>query len=90
MARLLSLTLIDVTLPFVDPVGESPSGEILRLQEEAGLARRRLHSYEARAYGPQVTDPASLDRLERASVLAENRLRGANPAAPREREHFWE
>ena len=90
VARLLSLTLIDVTLPFVEPVGESLSGEILRLQEEACLARRRLHSYEARAYGPQVTDPAFLGRLERASVLAENRLRGANPAAPREREQFWE
>ena len=90
VARLLSLTLLDLTLPFTEPLGESPSGEILRLQEEARLARRRFHLYKARTYGPRFTDPVFLEQLERASVLAENRLRGANPAAPRGREHFWE
>lgn len=60
---------------------ESPGAQSLRLQEEARLARKRLQLYKARTYGPGATDPALLFELERAFLLAENRLRWANPAA---------
>ena len=60
---------------------ESTGAECLRLQEEARLARKRFQLYKARAYGPGVTDLALLFKLERAFVVAENRLRQANPAA---------
>lgn len=60
--------------------GESLGAECLRLQEEARLARRRFQLYKARTYGPGFTDGAVLFELERAFLLAENRLRGANPA----------
>jgi hypothetical protein len=62
-------------------LGESLCAEFLRLQEEARLARQRFHLYKARIYGPRPTDPVLVVRLERASLLAENRLRRANPAA---------
>jgi hypothetical protein len=60
---------------------ESPGAECLRLQEEARLARKRFQLYKARTYGPGVTNLALLFELERAFVMAENRLRQANPAA---------
>lgn len=63
-------------------LGESLSGELLRLQEEARLARRSFQIYWGRAYGPKDTDPKRLGEFERAFLLAENRLRQANPAAP--------
>ena len=62
--------------------GESPGAECLRLQEEARVARRRFQLYKARTYGSGVTDGRVLFRLERAFLLAENRLRGENPARP--------
>jgi hypothetical protein len=62
-------------------LGESPCAELLRLQEEDRVARRRFHRYKARTYGPGVTDRVHLVQLERAYLLAEDRLRRANPAA---------
>ena len=62
-------------------LGESLCAELLRLQEEARVARRRFHLYKARTYGPGVTDRERLVQLERAYQLAEDRLRRANPAA---------
>ena len=59
---------------------ESPGAECLRLQEEATSARRRFQIYKARTYGPGVTNLARLFQLERAFVVAENRLRRRNPA----------
>ena len=60
---------------------ESQCAELLRLQEEARSARKRFQLYKARTYGPGATDLALLFKLERAFVMAENRLRRANPAA---------
>ena len=60
---------------------ESAGAECLRLQEEARSARKRFQLYKARTYGPGATDLALLFTLERAFVMAENRLRRANPAA---------
>lgn len=62
---------------------ESLSAEILRLQQEARLAQKRFNLYRARTFSPRGTDPVLLMRLERAFLVAENRLRRANPAAPR-------
>jgi anti-anti-sigma factor len=87
VARTFRLTMLDVTLPFterprVSKLGESLSAECLRLQEEARLARTRFQRYKARTYGPRLTDPARLFQLERGFLMAENRLRRANPAGP--------
>ena len=60
---------------------ESPGAQCVRLQKEARLARKRFQLYKARTYGPGVTNLARLFELERAFVVAENRLRQANPAA---------
>jgi hypothetical protein len=59
---------------------ESPGAQCLRLQEEARLARKRFQLYKAKSYGPGVTNQALLFKLERAFLIAENRLRRANPA----------
>jgi hypothetical protein len=66
-------------------LGESPGAELLRLQMEARSARRRFQLYQARTYGPGATDPTLLLQLERAFLVAANRLRRANPAAHRSR-----
>jgi hypothetical protein len=60
---------------------ESPGAQCLRLQDEAKVARKRFQRYKARAYGPGVTNVALLFELQRAFVVAESRLRQANPAA---------
>lgn len=65
----------------VSAFGESLGARLLRLQEEARLARRRFQLYKARTYGPRFTDPVHLFELERGFLMAENRLRRANPAA---------
>lgn len=67
--------------PRVSALGESVSAQLLRLQEEARLARRRFQLYKARTYGPRFTDPVHLFELERGFLMAENRLRRTNPAA---------
>ena len=59
---------------------ESQGAECLRLQEEATSARKRFQIYKARTYGRGVTNLARLFQLERAFVVAENRLRRRNPA----------
>ena len=58
-----------------EPSGESRAARSLRLQEEARTARRHFQLYKARSYGRGVADDARLFELERAFLLAENRLR---------------
>ena len=60
---------------------ESPGAECLRLQEEASSARKRFQLYRARTYGRATVNLKLLFRLERAFLIAEDRLRGANRAA---------
>ena len=45
------------------------------------MARRRFHRYKARTYGSRFTDPERLFELERGFLIAEDRLRRANPGA---------
>jgi anti-anti-sigma factor len=67
--------------PRISALGESLSAHLLRLQEEAKMARRRFHRYKAKTYGSRFTDPERLFELERGFLIAEDRLRAANPAA---------
>lgn len=62
-------------------VGESPGAECLRLQEEAKSARKRFQLYKARTYARGAINLELLFRLERAFLIAEDRLRRANRAA---------
>jgi hypothetical protein len=62
-------------------VRESPGAGCLRLQEQVRLARKRFQLHKARTDGPGLTNLSLLFELERAFVVAENRLRRANPAA---------
>ena len=47
------------------------------LADGARHARERLALYKAKSYGPRLTSPTRLRELERASELAETRLRMA-------------
>ena len=51
---------------------------VAELSTEARYARERFDLYKA--YGPRATNPARLRKLERASALAEGRLRLAQTA----------
>jgi hypothetical protein len=60
--------------------GGSARTELRRLEElraEANHARDRHRLYRAKTYGPRLTSPRRLRELERASNLAEGRLRRA-------------
>lgn len=50
------------------------------LSAEARYARERFDLYRAKSYGPRPTNPARLRKLERASELAQARLRLAQTA----------
>ena len=53
---------------------------VAELSTEARYARERLDLYKAKSYGPRATNPARLRKLERASEMAEGRLRLARTA----------
>ena len=47
------------------------------LADDARHARERYDLYKAKTYGPKLTSPAKLRELQRASNLADARLRSA-------------
>jgi hypothetical protein len=49
--------------------------DLLRLEAETRHAQDRYRIYRAKTYGPRATDPSHLRELERASQMAEQRLR---------------
>lgn len=51
------------------------------LRAQARHHRERYQLYRAKSYGPRATSPARLRELERASSLADSRLRHALDAA---------
>jgi hypothetical protein len=63
----------------------SAQTERQRLEEltaKAKYARDRHSLYKAKTYGPRLTSPGRLRELERASNLAEGRLRRAQSENP--------
>ena len=58
------------------PAAPSPaSPDVVRLEAEARFHRDRLALYRARVYASKPTSDARLRELERASALADERLR---------------
>jgi hypothetical protein len=60
-------------------VSKAGDASAAALEAEAKYARERHQLYRAKAYGPRPTSPSRLRELERASRLAETRLRRVKP-----------
>jgi hypothetical protein len=65
--------------PLVDrpSVMTTDADRVARLRMDARYHRERRDIYRAKAYGERPSSPARLRELERASELAEERLRAA-------------
>jgi hypothetical protein len=60
---------------------KGPSLRLADLEESSRYARERYRIYKAKAYGPKLTSPERLRRLERESQLADRRLERAKAEA---------
>lgn len=60
---------------------KGPSLRLVELEASSRYAGERYQLYKAKAYGPKLTSPERLRRLERESELAERRLERAKAEA---------